>query len=110
MARCASKFWKVHRSSIEFPFYSRDNQEWFSAELSLPVLTELPLPADILRDHTLEFEIKVKRALTDLRECLREAIRDRDYCMEIADTLIEDIEEMSSVQESELATLRAELD
>ena len=30
--------------------------------------------------------------------------------MEIADTLIEDIEEMSSVQESELATLRAELD
>ena len=67
MAGRASKFWKVHRSSIEFPFYSRDNQEWFSAELSLPVLTELPLPADILRDHTLEFEIKVKRAITDLR-------------------------------------------
>ena len=106
MAGRASKFWKVHRSSIEFPFYSRDNQEWFFAELSLPVLIELPLPADILRDHTFEFEIKVKRALTDLRE----AIRDRDYCMEIADTLIEDIEEMSSVQESELATLRAELD
>ena len=57
----------------------------------------MPLPADILRDYTLEFKIRVERALTDLKECLREAIRDKDCCREIADTLMEDIEEMSSM-------------
>ena len=46
----------------------------------------------------------------DLRKCLKEAVRDRDYCRELADTLIEDVEEMSSAQECELATFRAELD
>ena len=45
----------------------------------------------------------------DLRY-LREAIRDRDCYRELADTLMEDIEEMSSVHDSELATLRAERD
>jgi len=66
-------------------------------DLSLPVSTDMPLPTDILRDYTLEFEIKVERALTDLRECLRGAIRDRDCSRKLADTLMEDIEEMSSV-------------
>lgn len=70
----------------------------------------MSLPIDILRDYTLEFEIRVERALVDLRECLKEAIRDRDYCREIADTIMEDSEEISSMQESELAALRAELD
>ena len=41
---------------------------------------------------------------------MREAVRDKDCCREIADTLMEDIEEMRSVQESELAALRAKLD
>ena len=45
-------------------------------DLSSPVLTNMPLPVDILRDYTLEIEIRVEGALVDLRECLREAIRD----------------------------------
>ena len=44
--------------------------------LSSLVSVELPFPADVLRDYTLEFEIKVERALMDLRECMREAVRD----------------------------------
>ena len=58
----------------------------------------------------MEFEIRVERALADLKECLREAIRDRDCCRELADTLIKDINEMSNVQESEHTALRVELD
>ena len=45
----------------------------------------------------------------DLRECLREAVRDRDCCRELTDTLMEDNQEMSSAHESELGTLKAEL-
>ena len=41
---------------------------------------------------------------------MKKAIKDRDCCREIDDTLMEDIEEMSSVQESELTALRVELD
>ena len=78
--------------------------------MSSPISTDLPLSTDILRDYTLEFEIRVERALVDLRECLREAVRDRDCYREIADTLMEDIEEVSRVQKSKLTTLRAELD
>lgn len=48
----------------------------FVLDLSLPVLTDMPFLADILGDYTLEFEIKVERALIDLRECLREAVKD----------------------------------
>ena len=109
--------------SINLPLCSKDEQEWFSVEfrvwrdtrdfgfvfdLSL-VSAKLPLSTDVLKDYTLEFEIRVERALMDLRY-LREAIRDRDCYRELADTLMEDIEEMSSVHDSELATLRAELD
>ena len=75
-------------------------------DLSSPVSIKLPLLADVLRDYNLEFEIRVERALMDLRE----AVRDRDYYRELANTLMEDIEELSSIHESELATLRAELD
>ena len=46
----------------------------------------------------------------DLRECLREAVRDRDCCRELTDTLMEDNQEMSSAHESELGTLKVELD
>ena len=68
-------------------------------DLSLLVSTDMPFPVDILRDYTLEFKIRVKRTLTDLKECLREATRDRDCSRELVDTLIEDIEEISSMQE-----------
>ena len=47
-------------------------------DLSLLLSAELPFPADILRDYTLEFEIRIEKALIDLREFLREAIKDRD--------------------------------
>ena len=78
--------------------------------LSSPVSAELPLPTDVLRDYTLEFEIRVEKALMDLRECLREAVKDRDCCRELADTLIKEIEKMCDAHESELATLRADFD
>ena len=123
--RHALEFWGAHKLSIDFPLYSRDDQEWFSAEfrvwrdmrdpvfvldLSLLVSTDIPLPTDILRDYTLEFEIRVEKAFTDLRECLREVIKDRDCYRKLANTFMEDIEEMSSVQEHELAALPSELD
>lgn len=79
-------------------------------DFSSPFSAYLPFPTNILRDYTLEFEIRVERELVDLRECLREAVRDSDYCREIADTLMEDIKKMSSMQESEPITLRAKLD
>ena len=82
----------------------------FVFDLSSSVLAKLPLPVDILRVYALEFEIKVERALMDLMECLREAIKDKDCYWELAETLMEDIEEMSSAHKSEFATHRAELD
>ena len=78
-------------------------------DLSSPVSTNMPLLVDILRDFTLEFAIKVEKALADLRECLREVVKDRDCCRELANTLMEDIEEINNVQERELNTLRSEL-
>ena len=125
VTRHASDFWEACNSSIDFPFCSRDYQEWYFIEfivwrdirdpsfvfdLSSPISAELPLQADVLRDYTLEFEIRVEKALMDLEECLREAIRDRDCYRELADTLMEDIEEMSSAHESELTTFKAKLD
>lgn len=50
----------------------------FVFDLSLPGWAELPLPAGVLRDYTLEFEIRVEWALVDLRECRREVVKDRD--------------------------------
>ena len=52
----------------------------FVFDLSSLVSTNMPLLADILRDYTLEFEIRVKRALANLRECLREVVRNKDCC------------------------------
>lgn len=64
-------------------------------DLSSPVSTDLPFPIDIMRDYTLEFEIRVKKALIDLRKCPRKAVRDRHCCRELANTLMENIEEMA---------------
>ena len=61
----------------------------FMLDLSLPISTDLPLLANILRDYTLEFKIRVERAFADLRECPREAVRDRDYCRGLAPVGIE---------------------
>ena len=57
----------------------------------------MPLLADILKAYTLEFKIRVEKALTDLRECLSETIRNRDCNRELVDTLMEDIKEISIV-------------
>ena len=96
--------------SIDFPLCSRDDQEWFSAEfrvwrdtkdpnfvfdLSSPISAKLPLSADVLRNYTLEFKIRVERAFIYLRECLNEAVKDRDCCKELVDTFMEDIKEIS---------------
>ena len=100
----------MRKSSIDFPFCSRDDQEWFSAkfrvwrdtkdpnfvfDLSSPISAKLPLSADVLRNYTLEFKIRVERAFIYLREGLSEAVKDRDCCRELVDTLMEDIKEMS---------------
>ena len=82
----------------------------FVFDLSSPVSAELPLSINVLRDYTLEFEIKVERTLMDLRKCLKEVVRDRDCCQELANTLIKDIEKINSAYESELVTFRAKLD
>ena len=74
----------------------------FVFDLSSLVLPEFPLPVDVLRNYTLEFEIRVEKALMALRKSLREVVRDKDCCRELADTLMEDIEEMSSTHKSEL--------
>ena len=37
-------------------------------DLSSPVSAEVPLLTNVLRDNTLEFEIRVERALMDLKE------------------------------------------
>ena len=50
-----------------------------------------------MRNYTLEFEVRVKNTLRDLRECLTEAIRDRDCCKEILDATLEDFDEMGNV-------------
>ena len=78
----ASEFWKACKSRLTSPLYFRDDQEWFSVEfgvwwdtkdpgfvldLSSPVSAKLSLPTDVLKVYTLEFEIRVKRALTDVR-------------------------------------------
>jgi len=62
-----------------------------------------------LRDYALEFEIKVESTLRDLRECLIEAIKDRDYGKEFLVTMVKDYDKMGRAFEVELATLREEL-
>lgn len=76
----------------------------------MPVSNDYPLPTDIWRDYTLEFEITVERAFADLRECLREAFKDKDFCKDIANTFMEDIKEKSNMQDSELDALKVKLD
>lgn len=87
----ASNFWEAHKSCIDFPLCSREDQEWFSTkfivwgdtrdpsfmfDLSLPASAELPLSTDVLRDYTLEFKITVEWALIDLGDFLRKAVGD----------------------------------
>ena len=47
------------------------------------------LPADILRDYALDFEVKVESTLKEIREFLTEAIRDRDCYRELLDATVE---------------------
>ena len=86
----------------EFRVWRDTRYPVFVLDFSSPVLIDLILLANILRYYTLEFEIRVERALVDLRECLKEAVRDKDCCREIANTLMEDIEDMSRVHKAKL--------
>ena len=43
----------------------------FMFDLLSPISIGMPLSVDILRDYTTEFKIQVKKALANLRECLR---------------------------------------
>lgn len=47
-----------------------------------------------MRDYALEFEVRVKSTLKDLRKCLTEALRDKDCCRELLDATVEDYNEM----------------
>ena len=53
---------------------------------------------------------KLRVLLRDLRECLIEAIRDRDCRKELLDATMEDYDEMGRTYEVKLATLRAKLE
>lgn len=79
--------------------------------IDLSVLDPLDphLPVDILKDYTLEFEVRGKGTLTDLRECLTEAIQDRDCYKKAFDAIVEDFDEMGRTNEAKLTILHVEL-
>ena len=67
----------------------------------------LCLSANILWDYALEFEVRVESILRELRECLTEAIRDKDYYRELLDATVEDYDKMGRAYNPELATFKA---
>ena len=82
---CISDFWKKLRSTIDCPIYPGDDYEWsiikfkewratkdlcFIIDLSVLDPLDPRLPADILRDYALKFEVRVESTFRDLRECL----------------------------------------
>ena len=99
-------------STIDYPTCPRDDHERTIAEFReqrasrvpciivvLSVLDPLDpcLLANILRDYALEFEVRVESTLKDLRECLTQAIRDKDCCRELLDATVEDYDEMGRI-------------
>ena len=124
MINRAFGFQKKCKSSIDYPICLGGDYEWstvefrewgaiwdpcFIIDLSLPDPLNPRLPGDILRNYTLEFEVRVESTLRSLRECLVEAIRDRDSCKEAFNVVIEDFDEMGATYETEIVTLRVEL-
>ena len=110
-----------HRSTIDYPYCPWDDHEWYAAEfrksrasrdpcfiVDLSVLNSFNphLSANILWHYALEFEVRVESIRRDLRECLIEAIRDRDYCRELLDATVEDYDKIGRAYDPELATLR----
>lgn len=119
-----SHLWFLEGAIIYYPICLGDDYEWFFIEFKewraiqdpcfiiyLSVLNPLDpwLSADILGDYTLEFEVKVESTLRNLRECLTEAIRDKDCSKEILDATMKDFNEMGRKYEVELAILWAKL-
>ena len=95
--------------TIDYPTCPKDNQEWSIAKfrewratrdpcfiVDLLVLDPFDpyLLVDILRDYTLEFEVRVESTFKDLREPLTKAIKDKDCYKELNDTTVEDYDEM----------------
>ena len=62
-----------------------------------------------MKDYKLEFKVRVKSTLKDLRGCLKEAIRDRDCCNEAFNAIMENFNEIVRTYQAELATLQVEL-
>ena len=88
-----SRFWLLEGAQIDYPTCPGDGHKWSTAEfkewrasrdpcfiVDLSVLDPFDpcLPTDILRDYALKFEVRVESTLKDLKECLIEAIKDRD--------------------------------
>ena len=118
MSSYSALFWKECKSTIDFLICPGDDYEWstvefrewrairdlcFIVDLSIPNPLDLRFPTDILRDYTFKFKVRVESILRDLRECLIEAIRDRDYYKEAFDAIVEDFDEMGRTYEAELA-------
>ena len=97
-------------STVEFREWRASKVPCFIVDLLVPNALDPHLSTNILRDYTLEFEVRVDSTLRDLRECLTKAIKDRDYCRELLDATMEDYDEMVRVYKAKLATLRAELE
>jgi len=125
MIECAFGFWQERRLTIDYHNCSRDDHEWstvefrewrarrdpcFVVDLSVPNPLDPRLPVDILSDCALEFRVRVKSTLRDLRECPKNSIRDRDCYRELLDATMEDYDEMGRTYEAELANLRAKLE
>ena len=96
-------------STVEFREWGAIRDPCFIIDLSLPDPVNPRLPGDILRNYTLEFEVRVESTLRSLRECLVEAIRDKDYCKEAFNVVIEVFDEMGATYETKLVALRVEL-
>lgn len=125
MIEQAFGFWKERKLVIDCFTCLGDDHEWSTAEfrewrasrdacflINLSILDSLDprLLADILRDYTLKFKIKVESTLRDLRDCLTRAIRDKDCYKEIANSLLEDLDEMIRIYKGVLATFIVELE
>lgn len=95
---------------MEFREWRANKDLCFNVDLLIQDLFNPYLPADILRDYALEFEVKVESTLRDLRKRLIEAIRDWDCCRELLDAIVKDYDEIGRAYKAELATLREELE
>ena len=102
------QYYLLGLKACQLRFTSATRELCFIVDLSVLDPLDPRLPANILGDYTLEFQVKVKSTLKDLRECLTESIKDRVCCKEILGATVEDYDKMGRTYEAELTTLKAE--